>query len=260
MKKGSQINWIIFGFIVFIVFSWFGDDSEQVAQKKPAPVKQPPIELGLTPPWPPLAEDDQSAIDDAGINQFESNIYLVLDGSGSMADDKCADGSTKMEVAKRAVAEFVRALPANVAVGLAAFDTNGLSERVALATGDRGNVFDTVRAIEPGGGTPLKYAIRLAYERLTEQANAQLGYGEYQIVVITDGAATSGQDPRDTVNEINRVSPVVINTVGFCIGVDHALNQTGRTLYTAADDYNSLRQGLDSVLAESPDFKVLSFN
>ena len=259
MRKGNFISWVVFFFVTVAVFRWFSDEAGQT--ETPSGVRSDQAAYaGLTPAWPPLADTDQSSAVEGSTNLFDRNIYLVLDGSGSMDNDDCAGGSTKMDVAKKAVTEFVQGLPGSVSLGLVVFDSNGLSERVALATSDHGAFLDKVHAVVPGGETPLRNAVGLAYDRLLEQANAQLGYGEYQIVVITDGAATSNQDPRAIVNEINRVSPVVINTIGFCIGVNHALNQPGRTLYTAADDYHSLRQGLDSVLAESPDFKVLSFN
>jgi hypothetical protein len=55
-------------------------------------------------------------------------------------------------------------------------------------------------------------------------------------------------------------SPVVLHTIGFCIGEAHALNQPGRTYYRAADDPGALRRGLDEVLAESPVFDLTEFH
>ena len=54
-------------------------------------------------------------------------------------------------------------------------------------------------------------------------------------------------------------SPVVIHTIGFCIGEKHSLNQPGRIDYRAADDPVALARGLSAVLAESPDFTVTDF-
>lgn len=253
MTMGKLFNWLAAALLVYVVASFFSNQDETPS----TPTASSPA--GLTPAWPPLG-DDASTPGEGPVDVFEHNIYLVLDGSGSMADKKCSGNATKMELAKKAVSEFVQSLPESVSLGLTVFDDRGISERMALSTGDRGQFLNTVRTVSPGGGTPLKSAVDMAYEQLLAQATAQLGYGEYHILVVTDGVADSSEDPRRVVNRINQVSPVVIHTIGFCIGTNHALNQPGRTLYTAADDYSSLRQGLDSVLAESPDFKVLSFN
>ena len=54
-------------------------------------------------------------------------------------------------------------------------------------------------------------------------------------------------------------SPVVLHTIGFCIGSRHSLNQAGRTIYKAADNPGALQQGLADVLAEAPQFSVQKF-
>jgi hypothetical protein len=78
-------------------------------------------------------------------------------------------------------------------------------------------------------------------------------------VVVTDGAADQGQDPTPAVNKMLAESPVVLQTIGFCIGTEHSLNQAGRTIYRAADNVDALRQGLADVLAEAPQFAVTQF-
>jgi hypothetical protein len=50
-----------------------------------------------------------------------------------------------------------------------------------------------------------------------------------------------------------------VQTIGFCIGPKHSLNQAGRTIYRAADNPAELRQGLADVLAEAPQFTVTEF-
>ena len=94
---------------------------------------------------------------------------------------------------------------------------------------------------------------------LIRQGRRQLGYGEYHLIVVTDGQASSGQDPTGVVDEILASSPVVIHTIGFCIGEDHSLNQKGRVLYRTAQNAAELREGLEQVLAEAPDFTVTQF-
>ena len=111
-----------------------------------------------------------------------------------------------------------------------------------------------------GGGTPLSSAIEIAYKSLTAQAKKQLGYGDYHLVVVTDGVANTGYEPDNVLAKILTESPVVVHTIGFCISTRHSLNQPGRTIYNTAQDYESLRKGLQSVLAEAPEFSVSEFN
>jgi hypothetical protein len=95
---------------------------------------------------------------------------------------------------------------------------------------------------------------------LTDQARSQLGYGEYHLVVVTDGEPDpDSEDPTPVVEEILEQSPVVLHTVGFCIDDDHVLNQRGRTFYAAATNPRELREGLQAVLAEADTFDATQF-
>lgn len=209
-----------------------------------------------TKPWPPLDESSAATASDLSA----SNYYIVLDGSGSMERSKCSAGSTKIAAALSALSHFVGTVPAAANLGFTAFDDNDISERVALATNNREAFAAALRKVKAGGGTPLRSSIELGYQKLTAQAQRQLGYGEYHLVVVTDGNPDpSSEDPTDIVEQILVESPVVLHTIGFCIGTDHVLNQPGRTFYMAADNPAQLDQGLASVLAEAPSFDPASF-
>ncbi len=178
------------------------------------------------------------------------NFLIVLDGSGSMADSKCSGNLTKIVAAKQAIAAFATKLKPEDNLGLCAFDSRGVAERAPLSL-NRGAFTTALQAVRAGSNTPLGTAVTLGYSRLQKQAQRQLGYGEYYLVVVTDGEADQGNDPRDIVNQITSQSPVVISTIGFCIGQGHSLNRPGLTLYHDATDLEQLNQGLESVLAES---------
>ena len=96
--------------------------------------------------------------------------------------------------------------------------------------------------------------------RAYSQARKQLGYGEYTIVVVTDGIANDTRLLANRVRRILDVSPINIYTIGFCIGTDHSLNQAGRTTYKAANNPQELRQGLQEVLAEAEHFDITDFS
>jgi Ca-activated chloride channel family protein len=207
--------------------------------------------------WPFISEQEQITLAD---NLLASNIYVVFDGSGSMSESACSGGEAKIVAAKRALFEFVKAVPGNANFGMVAFDRTGTAERAPLSKVNRDQMNAKINSISAGGGTPLSTAIQIAYDSLTQQAKKQLGYGEYHLVIVTDGMADSGKEPDKLLGTILKQSPVIVHTIGFCIDRKHALNQPGRTIYNTAQDYESLRQGLKSVLAEAPEFSVSGFN
>ncbi len=198
--------------------------------------------------WPDLTPDLLSS------DMLANNYYIILDGSGSMASDTCAPGSTKMDVAKAAVKQFIQQISPTANIGLFVFDRNGIQQRVELAAQNREQLFNKIDQIQPDGHTPLKTALNFGYEQLSHQGARQMGYGEYHLVVVTDGLASATEEPDAIVETIIEQSPVMIHSVGFCIDDKHSLNQPGKTAYTAAANADELQQGLAAVLAESATF------
>lgn len=208
--------------------------------------------------WPPLGEGSQTQSSGGSANA--ANYYVVLDASGSMQRSECSGNVSKIEAAVAALNTFIEGIPADAHLGLGVFDGAGLTERVPLGEKNRDSVRASLAAVRADGGTPLHSAIALGFERLTDQGRRQLGYGEYHLVLVTDGHADpKSEDPTSIVNRILMESPVLLHTIGFCIGPNHVLNQPGRAFYVAADSPEQLKQGLDSVLAEAPAFDVSRF-
>jgi Ca-activated chloride channel family protein len=224
------------------------------AQAKP--VAPTPAPSANTPAWPPARSDTEAV----AANLFAKNYYVILDGSGSMNERNCSGGQTKLEAAKAALEVFSQTVPADANLGLLIFDGRGVREYLALGLGNREEFTRTVNAVKANAGTPLGSSVKLAYSRLQAHGARQLGYGEYNLVIVTDGAADAGNDPTPVVNQLLRESPIVVQTIGFCIGTKHSLNQPGRTIYRAADNPEELRQGLADVLAEAPQFTVTQFS
>jgi Ca-activated chloride channel family protein len=204
--------------------------------------------------WPPTGKPDRIAQD-----LTARNFYVVLDGSGSMSERACMGDGRKMDQAKAALEVFSKSVPRNANLGLLVFDSRGVQERVRLATDNRPAFLREVGITAPSGGTPLRDALTLARQRLEDQARRQFGYGEYTLVVVTDGEASANQDPRPVVNDMLARSPVIIHTIGFCISPKHSLNQPGRTVYKAANDRAGLERGLEAALAEAPNFTADRF-
>lgn len=225
----------------------------KAAEKPKGPVSSRP----LTPSWPATAKDKGDAPISADL--FARNYYVVLDASGSMTERGCSGDAPKIDAARLALTAFADSLPADANLGLQVFDARGVREQLPLGTKNREQFKAVLSKVRAAGGTPLHSAVTQAYTRLEAQGARQLGYGEYHLVVVTDGEASEGQDPTAAVKLILDRSPVVLHTIGFCIGEKHSLNQPGRTIYRAADNPGQLRQSLSDVLAEAPKFDASGF-
>jgi len=191
--------------------------------------------------WSNVDDSSSIVLDD---NLLRINICLVFDCSGSMS-------GSKLSTAKDVIKAFTLSVKPDMGLGLVVFDGGGISERVPITVGERKKFVATIDGLNAGGSTPLESAMKIGYNALQVQAKRQLGYGEYHLVVVTDGAADFGEDPQKLVDKITSESPVIIHAIGFKIGTGHSLNQSGKTIYTDAQSPQDLAQGLQSVLAES---------
>ena len=241
----------IFGFVGFIIISTI---IEETAPTNKTPITDDTYREDVASAeeevtgWPPGINDIQMELEE---NKLKKNYYLILDGSGSMNGDK-------MKTAKEALSRFIQYVPADANLGLLVFDASGLSERSSIGS-SREQLLEQIKKVSASGYTPLRSSLDLAYDKINIQAARQLGYGEYNIVVVTDGEASDGEEPDYIVDTILSESPVVIHTIGFQIGENHSLNQPGRILYKSANNFEELSEGLEEVLAELEDFSVTDF-
>lgn len=189
------------------------------------------------------------------------NFYIIFDGSGSMAervDQRC--GATerfkrKIDGARWALTEFIEAVPDNANLGLFVFDRRGAREVLPLERLNRPLFLKQISEISVGGTTPLASSIRYASDRLNEQYIRQLGYGEYRLIVITDGLAES--IPKAALYAAQRGVPIY--AIGLCVEADHPLRHYSLS-YQGVDNFSDLRRHLDATLAELPAFDPGDFS
>ncbi len=262
MKKIFTFPVLIF--ITFILFGC-GDEPRSDDQKKQVVVQKQQQEKvhenrepvkKIKKVWP--FDDDFSDETELDDNPTAKNFILILDGSGSMNETGCSGGRKKITVAKEAVVEWSKNIPADANLGLIVFFNNDWSV-LPLSRGNRDEFINTVKNISARGGTPLASAFGKAYEDFTKQGQKQLGYGEYTIVVVTDGIANNAKKLSEYIHYILTNTPINIYSIGFCIGKKHSLNQPGQTIYKAANNPAQLKQGLGEVLAESSTFDDTKF-
>jgi uncharacterized protein YegL len=177
-----------------------------------------------------------------------------------MESNECTNGERRIDTAKRAIRGFFDALPVDSNVGLIIFDNFGTRDAFSLQPRDSERLKALTDKAIHGGGTPLGATLAYAHEMLTLQGIKQQGYGDYNIVVLTDGEAGDKRAMIKTVNTITQTSPINIHTIGFCLGNQHALNRQGVVNYQPANNAQELIAGLNSVLAEAPSFSTSSFS
>ena len=194
-------------------------------------------------------------------NRIRRNYVLAIDASGSMGDnDSCAPGTDpKFSVVRPAVSEFLNSLGPEDYISLVSFQGEQVQVLVPLGPNRPGVILPAIDSIRPGGGTPIGLTLQSAMKLLEDQAQRQAGYGEYNIVLVTDGAASDKALMLQMLDRITIETPIVIQTVGFCIGRNHALNDPSRVIYRSADNGEALRQGLTAAVAEAADFDGSTF-
>ncbi len=269
-KKSSIVQTIVLVIAGFFVYNWYQDLKPSInPPANPQPTAQSVAikaavnraeAYAIQPAknsWPPVTKQGGKSYTDAA-KLLTTNYYVMLDASGSMADQKCSGNATKMQVAAQALGKFAQSVPSDANFGLAMFNGSTIKELIPLGA-SRKDVGRIAASILPTASTPLASAMKFSYKKITKQGQRQLGYGDYYLVMLTDGIADKGQEADSVVPKILSESPVQIYTIGFCISENHSLNQPGRTVYRSANDPQSLQQGLQDVLAESPDFKVSDF-
>ena len=234
-------------------------NKQKVASPQKITTSPPPATKAQTPRlpvvWPPATKGEINLAD----NLLAKNYYVILDCSGSMQDIGCSGKLSKLKVAQVALKRFANIVPVNASLGLTVFVDNIVKELVPIGRNNRQAFVTAVERTYPSGKTPLAMAIEKGYLHLEAQAQKQLGYGEYTLVVVTDGIPSEGQDPTKKVKKILTQTPIQIHTIGFCIGPQHSLNMPGRTVYKAADNPAQLEQGLSDVLAEAESFDISNF-
>lgn len=188
------------------------------------------------------------------------NFYFLFDGSGSMKKE--CSGQRKIDGAQQAVLKFLEKVPSDVNLGLAIFGTTnnaGVKEVVPIGPDNRDAFKKEILKTLPGTATPLGKATQLAVDKLIEQYKKQLGYGEYRLIIVTDGLASNPDLFRRSLGRSTRYSFISVYGIGLCIDGNHVLKQHSIS-YTDAYNYEELESALTETLAELPDFDITDFN
>lgn len=121
----------------------------------------------------------------------QASIMLLNDLSGSMSSTDVFP--TRLIAAKRAARAFVAKVPARVRIGVIGF--NQTPRVLASPTVDRAAVLNAIAGMRVSGGTATGAAIASATTLLESVHTATGKRPPSAIVLLSDGASTSGPDP-----------------------------------------------------------------
>ena len=193
------------------------------------------------------------------------NVELILDVSGSMAQG-LDTGETRMDAAKRVLAEMVEAIPdrEGVNVGLRVYGQEGdnteagravscaSSELVAEIEGvDRRRLTGALEALQPTGWSPTALALERAGEDFAEADEGATN----AVVLVTDGLETCGGDPCRTAGDLHQGErAVTTHVIGFALTPDEqatlaCIAEAGGGQLLGAGSALELSSALFSVLA-----------
>ena len=275
-KAASSLRlWIIFAVALFAIFSLFSEFVDEMGS-----IKKGTSSNSL------MSEEDMEKTKAEGF-QFQNwartdgiqlaenivteiapdvlakNYYIILDTSGSMSDEQCVQrGTTKMDVAKQSLSQWIQNISGKDNIALMVFRGDDVEEILPLGQNTaayKKQLLEVMGRERATGSTPLGRALFEAHNALEFQARKQLKYGEYNIVVITDGAASDRKYLGEIVGYIFKNTPIRLHTIGFCIDDRHTLNQPDYAYYVSAMNTKELAKSLQGVLAESETFDITGF-
>ncbi len=167
----------------------------------------------------------------------QARVMLVTDASGSMAATDVKP--TRLDAARAAGKTFLDKVPASLRVGAVGFSS--LPYAVVAPTIDREQVTVTLDDLQAGGGTGTGDAVVAALEALKpKQRLAGRRRPPAAIVLLSDGKATNGRDPRDAARQAAKLH-VPIYTVALGTPDGFVLDELGQPV-PAPPDPETLRE------------------
>lgn len=188
--------------------------------------------------------------------QAAERTIIVLDASGSMWGQ--IDGKPKLEIAREALRNVLKTVPADTELGLMAYghrekgSCSDIQLIVPPAKGTEGAISSAVDSMKFLGKTPLSAAVKQAAQdlRYTEEKST--------VILITDGLETCEADPCALGKELEQSGvDFTAHVVGFGLTAEEgkqvaclAENTGGK--YIQATDATALEDALKQTVAAAP--------
>lgn len=189
----------------------------------------------------------------AGLITREQNTLLILDSSGSMAE-QTGVGETKMVVAKDALERYVTGTPDFVNLGFMVYGHQGSSEEADKAESCEGiELLDplgevdyqsfpqTLESFRPTGWTPIAGSLEQAKEAFSGKKDA-----DNRVILVTDGLETCGGDPVAAARSLDGADiSVTVDVVGFDIATSEEQQALRQIAEATGGEYYDAQTGAD---------------
>ena len=181
----------------------------------------------------------------------DGRVMIVLDGSNSMWGR--VDGTEKIVIAREVLTDMLADLPAQMAVGLAAYghrrekDCADIEVLLPVGSHSRSAVERAIRSVQPRGMTPITAALQQVAGQLDAAG------GPTHIVLVSDGRETCDGDPCALVRTLReRGVAVTVHVVGFDVTREEGeqlacIAEAGGGLYASASTTADLTKALAAV-------------
>lgn len=202
------------------------------------------------------------------------NVEILLDASGSMAGK--VNGESKMEVAKKAIYNYLDKIPDNANVMLRVYGHKGSNNEndKSLSCGSSEVMYPlqpynkeqfnaALSKFSPKGWTPLASALESVnddFKEYTGDENLNVVY------IVSDGEETCGGDPVNAAKNLNQSSThAVVNIIGFDVKNSEQLQlkntaEAGKgnyaTVSTADELYQTLNKEYEKLYKQWENWKI----
>ena len=187
-----------------------------------------------------------------GVGFADMHVVVVLDDSGSMDETMRTESgrSRRIDAAKTALMAVLNNLPSGTQVGVLALNTSvdGSNWIIPLGPPNPAMWQRSIGQIRAEGGTPLGEFLKTGTDALLEARNKNI-YGEYRLLVVTDGEANDSELVDAYLPDILSRG-VVTDVIGVDMESDHSL-ATKVHNYRRADDGASLQEAIAETFAET---------
>lgn len=178
---------------------------------------------------------------------LDKNVFIIFDDSGSM------DGlyNSRIDRARKATQSFIQDLDPNINLGIVALNA-GLVKGLSKIGNKQNYLKSKIAILNASGGTYIGDRLEYVNQVLKRQKELQAGYGEYIIVIVTDGEAS---DENKMYLEVEKAinQGFLIKTIGLDIK-QHKLQKV--TSFVSAESSNQLVQEMKKAI--SPEIKSVS--
>ena len=161
----------------------------------------------------------------------DENVIVILDSSGSMAEKTYLE--EKIDVAKKAVSDFLTQMPQTVNTGLVVYghkgsnstadkslSCNGIEEVVKLGTNNNSKVIAAINSFSPRGWTPIAGSLDFAKDIFSQKNPNDKNY----LILVSDGVESCDGDPLVAANNLRLAIPgVKLSIIGF--DTDHTTRE-----------------------------------